>query len=263
MSILIKNGQVVTASETYIADIYTEGENMFELLLKPLTRQFFIQGNVINGYLISYLSLNMLWVHIPVLLVIVTADMISGELDNGTIRSLLCSTHTRSQWLFAKIFASYFYIFVFMLFAGIVMIIPSLIIFGAGDLIVFYNGLQVILSEDVIPKFIGALAFGMLGMITFSSISIMFSVLLKNSLAAILASLGVLIVSTMLQTFAFGIFESWKPVLFTHHMAQWQQIFVQDVNLKNISISGLVLLIHMLLTSTIAFLQFNRMKITQ
>lgn len=243
--------------------IYTEGRNMFELLLKPLTRQFFIEGNIINGYLISYLSLNMLWVHIPVLLVIVTADLVSGELDGGTIRTLLCSTRTRTEWLLAKMLASYIYIIVFMVFAGLVMMIPSLLIFGSGDLIVFYNGLQIILNVEVLHKYIWALAFGTLGMITFSSISIMFSVLLKNSLAAILASLGVLIVSTMLQTFAFGIFESWKPVLFTHHMAQWQQIFIQNIDVRSITISGVVLLIHLILASSIAFYQFNRMKITQ
>lgn len=243
--------------------IYTEGENMFELLLKPLTRQFFIKGNIINGYLISYLSLNMLWVHIPVLLVIVTADLVSGEMDAGTIRNLLCSTRTRTEWLFAKMFASYIYIFLFMVFAGLVMLIPSLIIFGSGDLIVFYNGLQIILNADVFPKFLWAIGFGTLGMITFASISIMFSVILKNSLAAILASLGVLIVSTMLQTFAFGVFESWKPVLFTHHMAQWQQIFVQDIHIKSIVNSGLILIIHLLLASSVSFYLFNRMKITQ
>lgn len=243
--------------------IYTEGENMFELLLKPLSRQFFIQGNIINGYLISYLSLNMLWVHIPVLLVIVTADLVSGELDTGTIRILLCSTYTRTEWLLAKMFAAFAYILVFMIFAGMVMLIPSLLIFGAGDLIVFYNGLQVILNAEVMPKFIWALAYGTLGMITFSSISIMFSVLLKNSLAAILASLGVLIVSTMLQTFAFGVFESWKSILLTHHMAQWQQIFVKEMDLKSISFSVVVLLLHIFFATAISLFQFNRMKITQ
>lgn len=243
--------------------IYTEGEEVFSLLLKPLTRQFLIEGNIINGYLIGYLSLNMLWVHIPVLLVIVTADMVSGEMDAGTIRNILCSTWTRTQWLFAKMIAAYIYIFVFMVFAGILMLLPSLLIFGSGDLIVFYNGLQIILSNEVLPKFVFALAFGILGMVTFASISIMFSVVLRSSLAAILASLGVLIVSTMLQTFAFGIFESWKPMLFTFHMAQWQQIFVQDISMHKLLKSAFVLVLHLVVVSGISIFQFNRMKITQ
>lgn len=243
--------------------IYTEGEEMFSLLLKPLTRQFLIEGNIINGYLIGYLSLNMLWVHIPVLLVIVTADLVSGEMDAGTIRNILCSSWTRTQWLVAKLLAAYIYIFVFMIFAGLVMLLPSILIFGSGDLIVFYNGLQIILDDEVLPKFIFAIGYAILGMITFTSISIMFSVILKSSLAAILASLGVLIVSTMLQTFAFGLFESWKPVLFTFHMAQWQQIFVQEVDLLKIAVSALVLVLHLVIVTGIAIFQFNRMKITQ
>ena len=40
MSILIKNGRVVTAAESYIADVYTEGEKIIaigkDLPIKPI-----------------------------------------------------------------------------------------------------------------------------------------------------------------------------------------------------------------------------------
>ena len=240
-----------------------DGRKMFELLLKPLTEQFLIEGNLINGNLIGYLSLNMLWVHIPILLVIVTADMISGELESGTIRNMLNSTWSRSRWLSAKTAVIFIYILAFMLFSGFVMTFPSLLIFGNGDLILFFNGVQVLLSNQVIWRFTGALLFGTLGMLTFAAMSLMFSVLLRNTLAAILASLGILIVSTLLQTFGMGIFESWKPVLFTYHMAQWQLFFTQEIDLHEILISTGVLAGHIIVVLGVAFLRFNRMNITE
>ena len=240
-----------------------DGQKMIDLLIKPLSEQFIISGNLVNGYLIAYVALNMLWVHIPILLVIVTGDLVSGEFDSGTIRLMLCSTYTRSQWLTAKIVAALIYIFFFMLFSGVIMIVPAHLVFGSGDLLVFNAGIQVIEEKEVLWRFLLALLYGTMGMMTFASISILFSVLLRNSLAAILVSLGILIVSTLLQTFGMGIFESWQNLLFTWHMAQWQNLFVNDVDIIPLIKSLGVLLVHMVFVLSIAFISFKRMKITE
>ncbi len=241
----------------------TDGEKMFELILKPLSKQFIIEGNLMNGNLIAYLALNMLWVHIPILLVIVTGDLFSGELESGTIRNMLCSIWSRTQWIFAKIIVAYLYILVFMLYCGLIMLLPALLLFGNGDLLVFFNGIQVILNNQVLWRFGAALLYGTLGMLTFASISILFSVLLRNSLAAILASLGVLIVSTLLQTFGMGIFESWKPMLFTWHMAQWQLFFIDKIDFILILKSAGILIFHIIIVLALAIFRFNKMKITE
>ena len=240
-----------------------DGEKMFDLLLKPLSEQFIISGNLINGHLIAYIALNMLWVHIPVLLVIVTGDLVSGEFDAGTIRLMLCSTWTRSQWLTAKLVAASIYILIFMLFSGILMMVPALLIFGTGDLVVFNAGIQVIENNEVYWRFLLALLFGTLGMMTFACISILFSIFLRNSLAAILVSLGILIVSTLIQTFGIGIFQSWRNLLFTWHMAQWQNLFFNDVEFIPIIKSAFFLLALQALVLLLAFGRFKHMKITE
>jgi len=240
-----------------------DGQKMIELLIKPLSDQFIISGNLINGNLIAYVSLNMLWVHIPILLVIVTGDLVSGEFDAGTIRLALCSTFTRGQWLTAKVAAAFIYIFFFMLLSGVLMFIPAQLVFGSGDLLVFNAGIQVIEEQEVLWRFVLALLYGTVGMMTFASISILFSILLRNSLAAILVSLGILIVSTLLQTFGMGIFESWRNLLFTWHMAQWQNLFFNEVEIIPLCKSLGVLLAHQVLVLAIAFILFKRMKITE
>jgi ABC-2 type transport system permease protein len=243
--------------------IAIDGQKMLDLLLNPLADQFVISGNLINGHLIAYVALNMLWVHIPILLVIVTGDLVSGEFDSGTIRMILCSTWTRTQWLTAKIVAALIYIFFFMLFSGVLMVLPAHLVFGSGDLLVFNAGIQVIEEKEVMWRFIWALLFGTLGMMTFASISILCSVIFRNTLVAILVSLGILIVSTLLQTFGMGIFESWQNLLFTWHMAQWQNLFLSDVELVPILKSAVVLLAHQVLLLCIAIVRFKHMKITE
>ena len=240
-----------------------DGQKMFDILLKPLSDQFIISGNLINGHLIAYIALNMLWVHIPVLLVIVTGDLVSGEFESGTIRLIMCSTWTRAQWLTAKAVAALTYIFIFMLFSGIIMIVPAHMVFGSGDLLVFSDGIQVIEADEVLWRFLVALLFGTLGMMTFAAISMLFSILLRNSLAAILVSLGILIVSTLLQTFGMGIFESWRSLLFTWHMAQWQNLFFNQVDFIPIFKSTGILLAIQVFVLSLAYILFNRMKITE
>jgi len=115
--------------------------------------------------------------HIPIILVIVTGDMVSGEFEAGTIRLVLCSSISRWQWLAAKIIVAFVYILAFMFFCGILMILPSRLYFGSGDLLIFNAGIQVIEEAQIYPKFIIALLFGTLGMCAFASVSIMFSVL--------------------------------------------------------------------------------------
>ncbi len=243
--------------------IALDGEKILELLLDPLSERFIITGNLINGHLIGYVALNMLWVHIPVLLVIVTGDLVSGELEAGTIRLVLCSTWKRWQWLTAKMMAALLYIFAFMLFSGVIMFVPAHLVFGTGDLLVFSSGIQVIAQKEVLWRFLAALLYGTLGMMTFATISILFSVLLRNSLAAILVSLGILIISTLLQTFGMGIFESWRHLLFTWHMAQWQNLFYNEVDVVPLMKSALVLLAHLGVALSIAYWRFNRMNVTE
>jgi ABC-2 type transport system permease protein len=150
-----------------------------------------------------------------------------------------------------------------MLFSGVIMLVPAHLVFGSGDLMVFNAGIQVIEEQDVFWRFLMALIFGTIGMMTFASISILFSVLLRNSLAAILVSLGILIISTLLQTFGMGIFESWRHLLFTWHMAQWQNLFFNEVDLIPLYKSAGVLLAHQVIFLSVAYFRFNRMKITE
>lgn len=243
--------------------LYLEGETMFNLLLHNLEDQFILSGKVINGYLISYISLNTLWVHIPVLLVIVTADLVSGELESGSIRNVMSSPVSRRRYILAKSIVAFIYLLLFMLFMAAIALIPALTVFGTGDLMVFLEGIQIILAEEAPIRFLMAFAFGTLAMTSFAAVSILFSVWLRNTLAAILASLGLLVVSTLLHSFAFGIFESWKPFLFTYHMTQWQLFFLRDIPYGEIMQSVAFLAGFSVLSIVLAIFRFNKMQITE
>jgi len=243
--------------------LYSDGEELFEYLLQVINEYFYIEGNVINGYLISYLALNTLWVHIPILIIIVTAHIFSSEFEMGTIRLMLIQPISRGKLLLAKIFSMVVYTILFMLIVGISAIVPSVLIFGAGDVVVFIDGIQFIQEPTYLSRFYYTLMFATLAMVAFSSMTMFFAIWFKNTLTAVLISIGILIVLTLLQTFVFGIFSSWQPYLFTYHIAKWQLFFVNEIPFDSILNSVYFLIGMSFVFSVFSYLKFNKMNISE
>jgi len=51
--------------------IYADGQKLLDFTTQNLRESFDFSGNLLNGYFISYLILNALWVHIPLLVALV------------------------------------------------------------------------------------------------------------------------------------------------------------------------------------------------
>lgn len=243
--------------------LYSDGEEIFSFLLQPLNDNFYIEGNIVNGYLIAYLALNTLWVHIPVLIIIVTTHIFSGEFEYGTIRILLTQPISRSSLLTAKIISMIIYTICFMLIVAVFALIPSVIFFGTSDVIIFIDGIQFIQEATFLPRFFYATVFAILAMIAFSSMAMYFALWFRNTLTAILLSLGLLILFTLIQTFVLGIFSAWQPFLFTYHIAKWQLFFVDEIPFKTILNSVLFLLTMSALFIGLSFWKFNKMNISE
>ena len=57
--------------------------------MQGVTDQFDIHGNILNGYLVAYLILQSLLIHIPLLVALVAGDALAGEANMGTLRLVL------------------------------------------------------------------------------------------------------------------------------------------------------------------------------
>lgn len=241
---------------------YNDGEELFDFLLQSINEYFFIEGNIINGYLISYLALNTLWVHIPLLIIIVTAYIFSSEFEYGTIRVLLTQPISRTSLLSAKIVSMILFIICFMIVVALFALVPSVILFDTGDVIVFIDGIQFIQEDNFLNRFFSTILFAIIGMVAFSSMTMYFALWFKNTLTAILISLGLLIVHTLLQKFVFGIFSTWQPFLFTYHISKWQLLFVNDIPFKSILNSVYFLLGMSIFFMSLSYYKFNKLNIS-
>ncbi len=236
-----------------------DGKSYADFLMKDIGGTMEIDGNIINGYLICYIMLQLLLVHVPLLVALIAADMISGEANMGTLRLLISKPFSRTELLLAKFFASTVYTLLLLVWLAILALFLSMWIFGTGDMFLMKSSYVVLLSEsDVFWRYAGAFVFAALAMVTVAALGFFLSIFAENSIGPIVATMSVIVFFTILSTLNIPIFNALKPHLFTTHMISWKEFFDIQVNDANEAIVGsiqnpqkivnsaLVLIIHII-----------------
>ena len=222
-----------------------EGREIFSFLTKNFEQQFILKGNILNGNMFAYLILKSLWVHFPILIALVTGDLISGEEQSGTIRLILSRPVGRVQFITAKFVAAFIYVISLVLFMAVVSLCLGYLTFGTGDLLVLMNTVNVFPADEVLQKFVGAYMFGIVSMMTIASLSIFLSATTGNSLAAILSTIALVIVLTFVSVFNVPGLNFFKPFLFTSYTSSWQGFFEYNLSPVELLWDVAVLLIYM------------------
>jgi len=241
---------------------YIDGKQYLDFVFQSLQNSFQIEGNVMNGSLICFIILQMLIVQMPLLVALVTGDLVSGEAASGTIRMLLSKPSSRSQILWAKYIAGSIYTFALIAWLGLLALGLGLLVFGTGDLVVLKSDELVILrADDVLWRFLTAFFVAFLSLSVVTTFSLMLSCFTDNSITPIVASMSVIIIFTIIGTLDVPLFDKIKPALFTTHMIIWRNIFDNPLPVGQIIQSLSMLVLHIIVFLSIAFWHFNRKDI--
>ena len=220
-------------------------------------------GNILNGNLIAFIVLQMLIVHIPLLVALVTGDLLSGEAAMGTLRMLLTKPISRSQVVLSKLIAAAVYTFILVIWMGFLALMVGRWVFGSGDLIVLNSdGLVILNDADVLWRYGLAFLVAYLALLTIATLSVAFSAFADNSIGPIVSTMAVIILFTIIGSLDVSVFDSVKPWLFTTHMASWRSFFNDPVPWSAIWESIWILLAHNILFVAIALFKFQRKDIT-
>lgn len=254
----------VIAAVTLIIEsaLFADGKTFINFALSSVTEQFDIQGNIINGYLVTYIILQSLIVNIPLLVALVAGDSFAGEASNGTLRLLLTKPIKRSSIVWAKFTASVLYTLLLLVWLAIVSLGLSLLIFGKGDLINLKSGEMVmILKDDVTWRYLAAFGFAALAMTSVVALSILLSIFSENAIGPIVSTMGIILFFTIISNLGLPSFEVIKPYLMTTHMIAWKGFFDDPVPYTAILDSVIVLLVYILVFLSATIIIFNRKDI--
>jgi ABC-2 type transport system permease protein len=220
---------------------YIDGETYIRFGMQALTETFQVEGKILNGYLMAYIILQTLLVHVPLLIALVAGDMISGEAGLGTLRLLASRPVSRTSLILSKFIATSLYTLALLVWMAIWALLVSLLLFGADDMLIMKSEVVTqILEKDVLWRYVAAFGFAALAMLMVASLAFFLSLFAENSIGPIMATMSIIIVCTILNTLNLPIFNHIKPWLFTTHMLGWKGFFDVQVNAQNEQLIGSV-----------------------
>ena len=240
-----------------------DGESIVSFVTASFEQTLSFNGHIVNGNLIAFIILQMLIVHIPLLVALITGDLISGEAAMGTIRMLATKPISRTQIVLSKFIAGAVYTLFLTIWLGFLALIVSRFIFGTGDLIVLNSdGLVILQDADILWRFGLGFIVAFLALLTVSTLSICLSAFAENSIGPIVSTMAIIILFTIIGTLDVTVFDSIKPYLFTTHMASWRSFFEDPVPFDDIKQSIIVLVVHNVVLVAIAIFKFSKKDIT-
>jgi len=200
-------------------------------------------------------------VHIPLLIVIVTGDLLAGEAHGGTFRVLLTRPVSRPGLITAKFIAAILYTFLIVLFLAVLSLGLGIAFFGKGDLLVVMGAVNIIPADDALWRFIAAFGFGFLSMATVAALSIFLSAMASNSLGPILSTMAIVMIFTLMSTLNLGFFKAVEPYLFTTYLVAWQDLFYFDIDYNKVLADAAILTGHIVLFYSLTVIYFKRKDI--
>jgi ABC-2 type transport system permease protein len=256
-------GAITVLVGVIVFALKADGLSFISFVTASFEQTLTFEGNVLNGNLVAFIVLQMLVIHVPLLIALITGDLISGESAMGTLRLLLTQPISRYQILASKYIAGSMYTALIVIWLGVLAIGLGRGIFGSGDLMVLNSdGLVIIPEYDILWRYVGAFAVAFLALNTVATLSIALSCFSDNSVGPIVATMSIIILFTIIGTLDVSIFDQIRPFLFTTHMASWRSFFEEPFPAKEIYQSIWVLLAHQVFFWIVSFVYFNRKDIT-
>lgn len=184
-------------------------------------------GDILNGYMVCFIILNLLLIHVPILVALVAGDAIAGEANMGTLRLLISKPVSRIKLLAVKFIASSVYTLLLLIWVAVLALFLSMLFFGTNWLAVPRElEFNVIEASDVLWRYVAAFGFAFISLICVASLSFMMSVFSDNAIGPIVATVCVIIVFTILTQMQIPFYDDTvKPYLFTTHMLGWKGFF--------------------------------------
>ncbi len=158
-------------------------------------------------------------------LALVAGDVVAKEVEDGTMRMMLCRPASRLRIILLKYIACVIYTFALIFFIGLSALIAGMIYRGTGGLFVFVPMDRIFALYELGPglaRYLAALPLLALSMVTVTSMGFFFSCLNMKPAAATIITLSLFFFDFIFQNIPS--FESLHPYFLTTHMSTWLHV---------------------------------------
>jgi ABC-2 type transport system permease protein len=159
-------------------------------------------------------------------LALVAGDVVSKEVEDGTMRMMLCRPVSRGRILLLKAIVSALYTFVLTVFVAVTALLAGFLNSGPGGLFVFAPLEGIFAFHDFgsgLLRYLGAIPLLSLSLCTITAIAFCLSCFNMKPSAATVVTLSILFADTILKNIPY--FESIRGWFLTMKMTAWVRIF--------------------------------------
>ena len=239
---------------------YVQGSDILDVLLMNLKESFYFEGNLLNGNLLVYLVLNTLWFHLPLLLMIVVADMLTSEYKDRTLQTVMLQPIAKWKYILSKYIVAILFTILVVLFLAVSSFIASRALFGNGDLVVYINGLNFFESDQATWRLIYAFLSGMVSMVFFSIVSLTLAIFFRDSGKTWIIAALFLILNNLLMRIDFGN-TLLNRLLFAKLNNSWQYFFYYEIPWQDVYFNNALLLFYSVLIMGVGIYWFQKKDI--
>jgi ABC-2 type transport system permease protein len=175
-------------------------------------------------------------------LALVSGDMMAKEVEDGTLRMILCRPVARHRILCLKYLACIVYTFTLCLFIVASSLLMSILFQGTGTLLVyapFEDIFSVFPFGEGMLRFAGASIALSVGMLTVSTLAFALSCLNVKPATATIVTISILFVDSIIRNIPY--FQSIEPYCLSTNIGQWVHMFDGFVPWQQIASSFLFL----------------------
>ena len=159
-------------------------------------------------------------------LALVAGDVVAKEVEDGTLRMILCRPISRLRVGCLKYAACVIYTFALTFFIGVTALVAGLLYCGWGGLFVFAPLEQLLALHEAWPglwRYLGALPLLGFGLVSISSLGFLFSCCDMKPAAATILTLSIFFFDSIFRSIPY--FESLRGWFMTSHMTLWLRVF--------------------------------------
>jgi len=227
---------------TYMGFAAFLGVEILILFLLRLDRvqQSFARVIERNGYVAEYylsgLTLALLIVLWTVFLLgalylaLVAGDMVAKEVEDGTMRMMLCRPISRARVILLKLAACAVYTACLVIFIALTALLTGWLQAGTGGMFVFAptEGIFTLYEwDDGLPRYLACLPLLTLSLMTITCLGLFLSCLKMKPAAATILTLSFFFVDTIMRNIPY--FEGIRSWFLTSRMSTWVSIFEYQI----------------------------------
>ncbi len=213
--------------------------------MKAIQENFVIMGNIFNGMFVSRIIMNTLFVHIPLLIVLVPGDIVAGEAAAGTLRTILTRPPSRLKVIASKIILSLIYTALLLIFMALLSLIVGYLLFGLGYLVVLKDGILIFTVREALVRFAFAYALAIVAMGVIAAVAFLLSVQVSNAIGPIIGSIMIVVIFLIITATPLSAFDHIRPFLFTTYTNVWELAFADPIPWETIVTHVGILVLYM------------------